>query len=130
MSEVPQEMMTVSSKFSTDTFRILVDHKELVTEMFRTLTGYELKWSTEGSPVLVEGEYKMMNRKGALHFFHFIRQSVNPITSLTDWDEERANRHLQNRMLNFNLSLYNNYDRWDIDEFALSDISTGMCELI
>jgi len=126
---IPQEMLT-NRKFSNEIYHLFIDHKELVAENFRTLTGFEVKWSPEGHPILVEGPHKLMNRKGALNIYNFIRTSVNPVTSLTDWDDERANMHLRARMDGFCRVLYLNYREWEINRAIITNLVSGMRELL
>lgn len=124
---IPQEMTgAFNTKFSNEIYRMLVDHKELISEQFRILTGFEVRYDEMNRPVLVEGAFSIMNRVGAMHIYNFLRSSVNALMSLTDWESENILFHLKARMDGFTRVLYDSFEDWGISSAHLPNIVSGM----
>lgn len=90
----------------------------LVHQLYRMLGGYEITLDSQNQLVRKrDGKVKpLMNDVGIERVISLIRGLVNPVTALSNIDDEEANELIRQVLYDFILDLVNNKERWSIED--------------
>lgn len=121
-SPMPQGMMSNQMSEGIASMRWEVD--PLVFQLYRMLGGYEITIG-EDNKIIKKREstiQPLMNDFGIERVISLVRGVVNPVTSLSNIDDEEANEIIRQVMYDFICDLCLNQDRWAVHDGDKSTI--------
>lgn len=114
-SPMPAGMMPSSLNENIASMRWELD--PLIHQLYRMLGGYEITINEKNEVVKRRDKNirPLMNDLGIERVISLVRGVVNPVTSLSNIDDEEANELIRQVLYDFTIDLCLNMDRWNVD---------------
>jgi len=103
-----------------------VDGKEVIRELMLQIAGVEVRYTENGNVELVSGSHQIMTLEGASKLHTLLRTLINPVTSLTQFNEKDINFHTRRVSDELAVWFVKNYETYGINRSYVPVILSGL----